>query len=230
MDEIGQKGQEKLAEAKVFVLGAGGLASPVLTYLIMAGIGQITFVDLDIVSESNLNRQFLHSTEDIGRDKTQSAYEFLKSLNPQVRIKAVKAELNESNIEELVADSQIIITCVDNIFTRMLVNSFAMTKGLLLIDGGIDGFYGYVFATDKDHACLECMGIQNSKVKSPIESLGAVVGVIGSMMASICIKLILGISTDLGLLYQVDLMGMDMEGIEIGKFEKCSFHGECYEK
>lgn len=198
MKQIGLEGQEKLRNAKVVVVGAGGLASPVLTYLSRAGVGNIKVIDYDLVSVTNLNRQFFYNESDIGKKKVFIAKSVLEQNNPDIKIIAIEEKLDKNNISDIIKGADVVVDCVDNIETRLAVNSICINLGIPLIEAGVNGFYGFVMAIKKESACIECMGYQNALLKSPIPALGAVVGVIGSLQAVECIKVILGID---GVLY-----------------------------
>lgn len=151
--QVGATGQEKLGNAMVTVVGAGGLGSPVLTYLACAGVGTVRIIDSDTVSESNLNRQFLHSLADIGKTKALSAKEKLTGLNPEIEIISREIKLMGENVDECLQNSDVVIDCVDNIKTRLIVNEYCLKSEIPLVEAGVHGFYGYVMAVHKDYAC-----------------------------------------------------------------------------
>lgn len=191
--EIGEEGQEILGRSKVVVVGAGGLASPVLTYLTCAGVGTITLVDYDTVTESNLNRQFLYREKDMGEQKAKLAKEILQEINSEITINYRSEKLEEHNIGEIFEDANVVIDCVDNIETRLMVNRECLKKDIPLVEGAVNGFYGFVMSIKRNSPCLECIGYANTKLQHPSKALGAVVGVIGSLQAVECIKILLGI-------------------------------------
>jgi len=166
--QIGQEGQKKLEQSTVTVIGTGGLGSPVLTYLTSAGVGTIRIFDDDIVSESNLNRQFLHNTEDVAKLKTQSAKEKLSKLNPNVNLVLINDRLNTDNAEEYIAGSDVVVDCVDNLATRITVARTCMKLDIPLVEGGVYGFSGYVIDIGRESACLSCLGYDNVVPKTPI--------------------------------------------------------------
>lgn len=227
MKEIGEEGQEKLKRSSVIVIGAGGLGSAVLTYLCMAGIGNLTIVDSDTVSITNLNRQFLHTEADIGRKKTESSMEKLKALNSEIEIRTVEINVNEDNAEDLIRNHDVVLTCVDNTETRMAVNRSSVKLGIPFIDGAIAGFYGQVIMILKDGACLECTGYGNTRIIKPVPVLGAVAGVTGSLQALLCIRLLLGQGYDnAGKIFVFDGKSMSLDTVEIEKDEACSACGK----
>lgn len=225
--QIGETGQNRLKQSKVVVIGAGGLASPVLTYLTCAGVGAITLADYDIVSESNLNRQFLYHEGDIGMPKAQRAKEVLSELNSEITIKSISEKLNENNILEVINGANVVIDCVDNVETRLLVNRACLKRNIPLVEGGVNGFYGFVLAIKKEYPCLECIGYSNTKLKRPGPALGAVVGVIGSLQAVEGIKILLGLEGVLyGRMLQYDGFTAGFDTVEISRDMMCKAHND----
>ena len=123
---FGEEGQEKLKNAKVLVAGAGGLGSPISTYLAIAGVGKLILVDFDFVDPSNLNRQFLHHERDIGRDKIKSAAEKLLSMNPEIKVETIKEKITDENAGSVVPPCDLIIDALDNFDTRHVLNRLAV--------------------------------------------------------------------------------------------------------
>lgn len=197
MPEIGQAGQDKLLAAKVLVVGAGGLGSPVLTYLAAAGIGHITIVDYDVVTESNLNRQFLYGTNDIGKEKGHLAGEKLRSLNPAVDITIVRAKIDEENIMDIIRGIDIVIDCVDSVSARLVVNSACLKQNIPLVEGGVCQFYGYVMCIRRQSACLRCIDYRQEEKPANTPVIGCTAGVIGSLQVNECIKILLNIGEPL---------------------------------
>lgn len=223
--QIGEEGQKRLTDARVTVIGAGGLGSPVLTYLVQAGVGHIRCIDCDVVSESNLNRQFLHTEQNIGKEKTFSAKETLEKMNSAIQIEPISAKMTTENVDRLIEGSQVVVDCVDNIEARLLVNKACLKKDIPLVEGGINGFYGFVTAVHKDCACLECMGFHKGMDREKIAALGTTAGVIGALQANECIKIILGAGTPLyGRMLQYDGLYGSFDEIEIFKNEACQAH------
>lgn len=225
MSQIGRKGQEKLEQSTVTVIGSGGLGSPVLTYLTCAGVGTIRFFDCDVVSESNLNRQFLHNTEDVDKLKIQSAKEKLSVLNPEVNLIAINNRLSDDNAEECVKGSDVVVDCVDSIAARITVAKACLKLNIPLVEGGVSGFYGYVIDIGRDYPCLSCLGYDKAKQKTPVPIIGVTAGVIGCMQANECIKLLLGIGEPLyGRMLNYDGLSASWEEIHVEKSESCPIH------
>lgn len=224
IDVFGEDGQKKLSKAKVLVVGVGGLGCPALTYLTQAGVGHISFIDSDTVSESNLNRQFLHFEKDLGRKKVDSAFEKLRALNSQIELNPLDLYLNRDNAFDIVKEYDIVLSCLDNIETRMLINEVCLEQGIPVVNGGIQGYYGFVLVADRKGACLECIGYQNTKMVHPFPALGAIAGVIGSLQANIAISIVLGNNEYLNKLYQFDGRLISLDEIEIQISDSCKLH------
>ncbi|KQC15404.1 MAG: adenylyltransferase, partial [Methanosaeta sp. SDB] len=181
---FGAEGQRRLKRATALVVGAGGLGSTVSTYLAVAGIGQLIIVDGDVVEESNLNRQILHWTKDIGQLKAVSATETIKGLNPEVEVEAVALFADEENLADLVGKADLVVDGLDNFPSRYLLNRAALEKGIPLFHGAISGFDGQATTIiPKMTPCLRCIFPRPSP-KETTPALGATCGVIGSIQAS----------------------------------------------
>ncbi|AKB52739.1 Dinucleotide-utilizing enzymes involved in molybdopterin and thiamine biosynthesis family 2 [Methanosarcina barkeri str. Wiesmoor] len=189
---FGEEGQEKLKKAKVLVAGAGGLGSPVSTYLAIAGVGKIILADFDSVDPSNLNRQFLHHQKDIGRLKIESAKEKLLSMNPDIEVETIAEMLTESNLEALVPECDVIVDALDNLETRHMLNKLAIKRRIPLIHGAVTGYDGQVTTIVPGKTpCFYCIFPRISK-KEVFPVLGATPGIIGSIQANEVIKFLTG--------------------------------------
>ena len=189
---LGEEGQMKLSRARVLVLGAGGLGSPLLYYLAAAGVGFLTVVDGDRVSESNLNRQILYTEADLGCGKAERAAERLRFLNGTVRITSVAARFTEENGPAMVAESDLVALALDNRETRLLANRICVAQGKPLVDGGINGWGGYVTAViPGETPCLACWFEERQTAGHVPMSLGAMAGTIGSLEALAVIERLL---------------------------------------
>lgn len=196
--DIGIEGQVKLKNAKVCICGAGGLGSPILYYLAAAGVGTLGIVDYDVVKLSNLNRQILHSSDDLESLKTVSAKEKLSRLNPNIQIIEHNVELKEDNIEEIFETYDVIVDAVDTIKVRYLITDTCYKLKKPLIEGAVVGFSGILTTIIPDQTpCYRCLYPFNNESNeyptcNEIGILGAITGVIGSLQALEVIKLITG--------------------------------------
>ncbi|HWQ65998.1 MAG TPA: HesA/MoeB/ThiF family protein [Methanospirillum sp.] len=192
---FGSDGQEKLLDSCVLVAGAGGLGSPAATYLALAGVGEIIIADADVVDETNLNRQFLHATSNIGLMKVYSAASTLKALNPDISISACPESITSGTINGLVRDADIIVDAVDNYETRYVLNQAAIEHQIPLVHGAVEGFSGQMTTIIPGKTpCLACI-IPESPPKRITPIIGATAGVIGSLQAMEVIKCITGTGT-----------------------------------
>lgn len=192
MDEIGERGQEKLKQSRVFIAGAGGLGSPASIYLAVAGVGTLRIADRDAVELSNLNRQILHWNEDIGKGKADSARCKLERLNPAVRVEAIRASISAGNVSELIDGSDLIIDALDNWETRMILNRAALEGNIPLIHGAVGGFEGRVMTVIPGRsACLGCLHKKPAaEVKTPV--IGVTPCIIAGIQATEAIKYLTG--------------------------------------
>jgi adenylyltransferase/sulfurtransferase len=234
MPEVGMEGQLKLKAAKVLCIGAGGLGSPLAMYLAAAGVGTLGLVDFDVVDFSNLQRQILHSTADVGRKKLDSAAETLAGINPQVEVRKFETKLTRFNALELFRQFDIIADGTDNFPTRYLVNDACVLTGKPNVYGSIFRFEGQasVFAA-KDGPCYRCLypeppppGLVPSCAEGGV--LGILPGLVGVIQATETIKLILGAGRErslIGRLLLVDAMGMKFRELKLRKNPECPVCG-----
>ncbi len=204
---IGEAGQARLAAARVVVLGAGGLGFPVLSYLGAAGVGSVVIVDNDAVEASNLNRQCLFSESDVGQPKTAAAVRRLTALNSEVRWGPVQATLTEELATRLVAGADLAIDCADNWEARSALASAAWRAGVPLLHGAVAAFAGTLawFAPPKA-PCFRCVYPEPRRLAGPPPVLGAVPGVVGSLMAAEAVRALCRISSRrTGSLLMIDL-------------------------
>jgi adenylyltransferase/sulfurtransferase len=189
---FGEEGQERLKKAHIFIAGAGGLGSPVSIYLAVAGVGTITIVDMDVVDQTNLNRQILHFDWDIGKKKTASAEEKLQALNPDIKINAIDVRIEESNALKLIGKADGIVDAMDNYPTRYLLNDIAIAKEIPFFHGGIRGFYGQVTTIIPGKTpCLKCI-FPKAPPKEVFPVVGVTPGIIGTIQANEVIKYLIG--------------------------------------
>ena len=203
LPEVGEKGQRKLLESKVMVIGAGGLSSPAALYLAAAGVGTIGIVDFDLVDASNLQRQILHSTERVGAPKVESARRTLNAINPDVEIVAHRARIDASNAESLLEGYDVIVDGSDNFPTRYLINDASLRLGIPVAHGSIFRFDGQAsFFVPYQGPCYRCIFPEAPPPElapncAEAGVLGVLPGVIGSIQATETIKHLLGIGESL---------------------------------
>jgi adenylyltransferase/sulfurtransferase len=232
--EIGRTGQEKLKAARVLCLGAGGLGSPAALYLAAAGVGTIGMVDDDEVALSNLQRQLLHGTGDIGRLKTESARDRLHEINPHLEVHLHPCRFDSSNAEEILRDYDLLIDGTDNFATRYLSNDVAVFARKPNVYGSIFRFDGQttVFAPHLGGPCYRCLFPEPpppGSVPSCAEAgvLGVLPGIIGTMQATEALKLILGIGDSLvGRLLHFDALKMKVREFNLRKDPDCPVCGD----
>ena len=223
MDKIGEEGQTKLACSSVAVIGVGGLGSPILTYLALAGVGKLTLVDYDVVEISNLNRQFLHGTQDIGRKKVISAQEKLKALNAQVDIHPLSVKLTRENADTLLAGHDLILGALDSLEARWIVNKACVSLGIPYIDGGVKEFGGQVmFSHPPQTPCLSCIFPSKEGKREAVGILGVTPGIIGGIQADVALIHLLGLPNPLeNKILMWDGLRMTLNLVDLIRDEKC---------
>jgi adenylyltransferase/sulfurtransferase len=233
MPEVGMDGQLKLKAASVLCIGAGGLGSPVAMYLAAAGVGRIGIVDFDVVEHSNLQRQVIHTTPDVGRPKIDSARDRLNALNPEVEVETHDVALSSENALELLVGYDIIVDGTDNFPTRYLVNDACVILGKPNVYGSIFRFEGQasVFAT-KDGPCYRCLypeppppGLVPSCAEGGV--LGILPGVIGTIQATETVKLIIGVGEPLVNRFMIyDALRMRFRELKLRRDPECPVCGD----
>jgi adenylyltransferase/sulfurtransferase len=232
MGQVGPQGQRKLRNAKVLVIGAGGLGGPVALYLALAGVGTIGIVEFDVVDLSNLQRQILHQTPDIGRSKLQSAKEKLYAYNPHVEVLEHRMPITSDNAMEIIPNYDIIVNGADNFATRYLVNDAAYLAGKTLVDGAILLFDGQATVYKPGMGCYRCLypdppppGLVPSCAEAGV--LGAITGIVGSIQATEVFKQILGVGEPLvNRLLLIDALSMEFRTMKIRRDPKCPLCGD----
>jgi sulfur-carrier protein adenylyltransferase/sulfurtransferase len=233
LPEVGMEGQQKLKAAKVLCVGTGGLGSPMAFYLAAAGIGTLGLVDFDVVDASNLQRQIIHSTKDIGRKKLDSAAEKLIALNPELKVVKHETMLSSANALDILKDYDVVADGTDNFPTRYLVNDACVLLGKPNVYGSIFRFEGQasVFATE-DGPCYRCLypeppppGLVPSCAEGGV--LGILPGLVGVIQATEVIKMILGNGSPLvGRLLLVDALNMKFRELKLRKNRECPVCGD----
>ena len=230
LKDIGILGQKRILSSKVLVVGAGGLGSPVAEFLSRAGVGSIGVVDDDKVSLSNLHRQSLYNTSDIGKFKVKIAKDKIKKINPNTKVTIYKIRLNNNNFKKIINDYDYIVDGSDNFTTKFLLNDYCLKFKKVLVTGAISKFDGHVFTfnfKDKKIPCLRCF-FQESKISDDIlncESegvLGTVAGIVGTIQANEVLKKILNIGTGLdGYIFILDLLHLRFRKVKLNKRKNC---------
>jgi len=230
--ELGEEGQERLRVASVLVVGVGGLGSPVALYLVAAGVGRLGLVDGDRVELSNLQRQTLHSTADIGRPKTESAAEKLRALNPDVHLEPHQERFTADNARDLVRAYDVVVTAVDNFATRYLLNDVCVAEGKVLVEGAILRFNGMAMTIKGgETACYRCVFPEAPPADAVLTTaeagvFGPVPGIIGAVQAAEVIKVVVGFGEPLyNRLLQVDVADMSFHEVAVARAPDCPVCG-----
>jgi molybdopterin/thiamine biosynthesis adenylyltransferase len=230
LKDIGILGQKKIISSKVLIIGAGGLGSPVAEFLSRAGIGSLGIVDDDKVSLSNLHRQSLYNTSNIGKLKVKIAKDKIKKINPNTRVTIYKIRLNDQNFGKIINNYDYIVDGSDNFTTKFLLNDFCLKFKKVLVTGAISKFDGHIFTfnfKDKKVPCLRCF-FQESEISDDLlncESegvLGTVAGIVGTIQANEVLKKILKIGTGLdGYIFILDLLHLKFRKVKLKKRKNC---------
>ena len=232
MPQVGSKGQRKLLDSKVLIVGAGGLGSPVSIYLTLAGVGHLGIVDFDVVDVTNLQRQILHHNDDVGRRKVESARDTLLSYNPDVQVTAHEEPITSENAMEIMADYDVIVNGADNFPARYLVNDAAYLSGKPLVDGSILLFDGQATVFLPGKGCYRCLFPEPpppGEVPSCAEAgvLGMLPGLVGTIQATETVKLIMGVGESLaGRLLLIDALDMDIRTVKLRRNVECPLCGD----
>jgi molybdopterin/thiamine biosynthesis adenylyltransferase len=233
LKEFGLAGQEKIANARVLVIGSGGLGSPAILYLAAAGIGTLGIADGDVIDLSNLQRQIIHSTPDLNRSKAQSAKRRIQALNPEVEVLLSEAYVTASTILETIADYDFVVDGTDNYSSKFLINDACVIAGKPFVHAGILAFQGQLITVvPHETPCYRCVFTEPpppGTVPScnQVGVLGTVPGVLGTMQAAECIKFLLGIGTlATGKLIVYDALHNTFNSIMIKKNPHCPVCGE----
>lgn len=232
MPQVGPAGQRKLMEAKVLIVGAGGLGGPAALYLALAGIGTIGIVDFDVVDLSNLQRQVMHQNADVGRLKTESAKETLNAYNPDVNVILHNTPITSDNAMEIIPQYDIVVNGADNFTTRYLVNDASYFAGKTLVDGSILLFDGQATVYKPGQGCYRCLfpappppGAVPNCAEAGV--LGALTGIMGSIQATEVIKEILEIGEQLqGRLLLLDALAMEFRVVKLRQDPDCPLCGD----
>ena len=230
LKDIGILGQKRILSSKVLIVGTGGLGSPVAEFLSRAGIGSLGIIDDDKVSLSNLHRQSLYNTSDIGKFKVKIAKDKIKKINPNTKVTTYKIRLNNNNFKKIINYYDYIVDGSDNFSTKFLLNDFCLKFKKVLVTGAISKFDGHIFTfnfKNKKIPCLRCF-FQESEISDDLlncESegiLGTVAGIVGTIQANEVLKKILNIGKGLdGYIFILDLLHLEFRKVKLKKRKNC---------
>ena len=227
LPQVDALGQQKLLDSSALIVGMGGLGSPVAMYLASAGVGHLILADFDQVEISNLQRQIIHATSDIGRDKVDSAYDRLKQLNPDITITRFKQKLDDAALDDLVPQVDVVIDGCDNFATRFAVNRACVKHHTPLVSGAAIRFEGQVsvFLNNGNGPCYHCLykeGGEEEMRCSENGVLAPLTGLIGSLQAIEAIKVLVNIGEPLaGRLLLIDALTMEIRVLRLRKDPNC---------
>jgi adenylyltransferase/sulfurtransferase len=229
LPELGVEAQEKFAAANVLVIGAGGLGAPVAQFLVAAGVGTLTLCDPDTVDLTNLQRQILYSTPDVGTAKVAAAKARLTAINPNVRVDAVEARVGPTELAPLVARADVVLDCCDNFATRHAVNRACVAAGVPLVSGAAIRFDGQVAVFDTrmpDSPCYHCLFGEGEELEATrcavMGVFAPVVGIIGATQAAEALKLIAAVGLPLaGRLLLLDALTMTWREVRVPRDPQC---------
>lgn len=231
--EVGERGQHRLLQSKVLLIGAGGLGSPAALYLAAAGVGTIGIVDSDVVDLTNLQRQILHTTERIGRPKVESAIETINALNPDVKVIGYSERLTAANIDRIIAGYDVIVDGADNFPTRYLLNDASVKHGIPVVHGSIYRFEGQLTVFKPGAGpCYRCLFHQPPPPElapSCAEAgvLGVLPGIVGTLQANEALKLLLGIGEPLiGRYLLIDALDASFREVKLRRDPACPACGD----
>lgn len=238
LDDIGIEGQQRLGDAHVAIIGAGGLGSPAAIYLAASGIGRLTLVDADTVDLTNLHRQILHGTPDIGLDKVESGRAALQRLNPGVDVRTVASRADGAVLAALVATADVVLDCSDNFTTRHAVNRTCVAARVPLVSGAALRFDGQIASFDlrpagegqRSAPCYACLFPESDEVEeTACATMGVfapLTGIIGAMQAAEAAKLVIGLPSLSGRLLLLEARTMQWQTIALARDPGCPVCGE----
>lgn len=232
LPHIGEDGQRKLAEAKVLMVGAGGLGSPVGLYLAAAGVGTLGVADGDNVDLSNIARQVAHFTEDVGKKKIDSIEEKMRAINPNVNVIKHDCFIDQGNVRQIFANYDFIVDCTDSLCTKYMINDACVGLGKPCCIGGVFQFGAQMLTYVPGSACYRCVFPDASPLEGEMSCaiagvMGGVVGMLGCLQSVEAIKYIIGAGTLLtNRLLMIDTLTMQFSTIEVNRDETCMSCGE----
>lgn len=231
LPQVEYAGQQRLIDSRALVVGAGGLGSPVAMYLAAAGVGHLTLVDFDTVDLSNLQRQILHTTADVGRPKVESGRETLARINPEVEVEPIARKLEGEALREQVEQADVVVDASDNFATRFLLNDTCWSAGKPLVSGAAIRLEGQVTVYDPrrdDSPCYRCLYHDENEPEERCSETGVftpVVGMIGTTQAAEALKLLLGLGEPLvGRLLLLDVRTLEWRCVKLKRDPNCRMH------
>jgi len=232
LKKIGVIGQKKLFESSVLIVGAGGLGSPIATYLTASGVGNIGIIDQDVVKISNLSRQIIFDTQDINKKKSNTAVKKLKKINPDIKFQSFAEKLEKKNIDKVAKNYNLVVDGSDNFRTRFLINDYCLKNKKILISGAISRFDGHVYTfnfSKRNSPCLRCfipnmpdtsLDVDNCEYEGVLGTLG---GITGSIQANEVIKEILEVGDTLcGYILIIDALNLNFRKVKLNKRSDCA--------
>jgi adenylyltransferase/sulfurtransferase len=227
MEEIGAEGQRRLEEARVLIVGLGGLGGTVAQYLARAGVGRLTMLDSDVVEPGNLNRQVLFNPCGVGKRKAELALARVLEIGLQREVRSLDLHLSSENASAVVRDFDLVVDCLDNFPSRLALASAAWQEGVGLVHGACRGFEGRVsFQIPGATPCLHCFLGPHPMQLTPVPVLGAVAGVVATLQATEALKVLLGLPSPLaGKVLLADLKTISFKTIAIGRRPACAVCG-----
>jgi adenylyltransferase/sulfurtransferase len=232
LPEIDAEGQQRLADARVLIIGLGGLGSSSSVYLAAAGVGHLVLVDFDEVDISNLQRQIVHATKDIGRLKVDSAAEHLLELNPEIQVTKIDHKIENEELEEQIKSSSVVLDCSDNFQTRFAINDACVKHKIPLVSGAAIRFEAQVSVFDSRHEdspCYRCLYGNEAEVEQTCTANGVIsplLGIVGSIQACEAMKIIMNLGETLeGRLLLLDVMHMEWHTAKLNKDPNCPVCG-----
>lgn len=228
LKHIGESGQQKLLDSTALIIGMGGLGSPAAMYLAAAGVGKLIISDFDQVEDSNLQRQIIHRTQDVGEHKALSAKRTLAELNPDCEIEAMDWQLDDEELQKAIQKSDVVLDCSDNFPTRFAINRACVKNNKPLVSGAAIRMEGQIasYLPDADSPCYQCLykdSFENTETCVMEGVLSPVVGVIGTMQALQTILILIGETENLkGKLMLFDGFNMEWQTVKVPKNPQCS--------
>ena len=227
IEKIGEQGQQKICNSKVLIIGMGGLGCPAAQYLVASGVGQLTLIDHDDIELSNLQRQILYTTDDIGKAKVETAKAKLTPINPDCEISTLNESIFDVDLSLLLDDIDLVLDCTDNPKTRKYVNEACVNAGVFLVSASAIQGSGQLVSFDfsrPNSPCYQCIFPENAEQTLTCSTSGVLsplLGIMGSLQATEAIRLILGLDNNLNKLTLYDAWGMESRSFKVSKSAEC---------